>query len=142
MFSQADLEAAGLPEPLHSAIAAVMQRRDADPAASLSRPECQGLFGHKQSKQIALEASGELVTFVDGGKKRIEKHSAYDRLIRLLIESASSTKIREVPTRFKRKVRPRTPAELRGLEMANERRREEGKARRAQKAKETADTAA
>jgi hypothetical protein len=136
MFTQADLDA--LDEPLRSAVAAVLARRDADPAASLSRTECMQLFGHGMSKQIEVE--DELVTFTDRGKRRVEKFSAYDRLIRLLIASnpagKPSAKIREVSTRFRKKVRPRTEAELEGLRKGNEARRLEAERRRAAAAAE------
>jgi hypothetical protein len=133
MVSEIDLDV--LDEPLRSAVAAVVARRDADPSASLSRVECMALFGHGMSKQITLEEAGVFVIFSDGGKRRIEKNSAYERLIRLLVESNPAgekpTKIRAVSTRFKKRVRPRTPAELAGLAKGNEARRLEAEKRRA-----------
>jgi hypothetical protein len=140
MFCESDLDALG--ETLRSAVVAVMARRDADPSASLSRADCMALFGHGLSKQISLEEAGVFVTFSDGGKRRIEKNSAYDRLIRLLIESnptgQAPTKIRTVATRFQKKPRPRTPAELEGLRKGNETRRLKAERRRAAQATEPA----
>jgi hypothetical protein len=144
MFSQADLD--GVPEPLRSAVAAVLARRDADPSASLSRFDCMALFGHRLSKQLEIEH--ELVSFMDRGRRRFEKNIVYDRLIRLLIESNPAgvppPKIREVPTAFSKKPkkpRPRTPQELAGLARGNAKRRTEAEERRARTAKEAQTTA-
>jgi hypothetical protein len=123
-----------LTEPSRSTIAWFIQQAENDPAASFSRAQCMDFFGHGLSKQLEIEASGELVVFMDGGKRRIEKRSAYLRLIRLIIESNppdAPVPKREVKTRFRKKIRPRTAAELEGLAKANEARRLEAQARRA-----------
>jgi hypothetical protein len=142
MFPEIDLDK--LSEPSRSTIAWLIQQAENDPAASFSRVECMEFFGHGLSKQLAREASGELVVFMDGGKRRIEKRSAYLRLIRLIIESnppdAPMPK-REVKTRFRRRARPRTEAELEGLRKANERRHIEAEERRAREADLAAETA-
>jgi hypothetical protein len=61
-----DINLDELPEPLRSAVADLMRRRDADPRASFSRTESMTFFGHGLSKQLELEASSALVTYTDG----------------------------------------------------------------------------
>jgi hypothetical protein len=129
-----------LDEPVRIAAVELINRRDADPEPSMSRPGSMTFHGHGLSKELQLEASKQLVTFTDGGKKRVLKRSAYNRLIWLLIQSnppdQPQPKIRAVETRFKKKApRPRTEAELRGLAVGRSRAAEAARRRREDKAR-------
>jgi hypothetical protein len=134
-FPEIDLDK--LKEPLLSTISGLIRQYENDPSASFSREECQKFFGHGVSKQLQIEADGGVIVFNDGGKRRIEKRSAYVRLIKLLIASnpvgQPQPKIREVGTRFKKKPRVRTPRELEALKRGNEGRRLAKQARLAAK---------
>jgi hypothetical protein len=135
-ITEADL--LGLSEPPRSTLARRIYERDHDERGSIDRQECQTFFGHGASKQIALELSGELVCYNDGGKKRIEIRSVHNRQLRLIVESyaagsAVPLPVREVASGFRRKRRARTsrtPQELAALQRANARRSEEARARR------------
>ena len=129
-----------LDEPVREAAVVLINRRDTDPEASMSRGGSLVFHGHGMSKELELEASKELVTFSDGGKKRILKRPAYNRLIWLLIQSnppgRPQPKIRAVETRFQKKApRPRTEAELRGLAVGRARVAEAARRRREEKAR-------
>jgi hypothetical protein len=144
-LSEADLDI--LPEGLRAAVAVLVKERDNAELGDFSRAQSMTFFGHGLSKQIQIETTAEVVTYLDGGKKRIERRSAFNRKIRLLIASnpvgAPQPKIREVPTAFvnkPKKPRPRTEAELAGLAKGNERRRAEAEERRRLKAQEVETT--
>jgi hypothetical protein len=78
--------------------------------------------------------SGRLGTVVDGRDRKYLTASVYDLVAELVAAShpadAPPAKVREVPSKFRRKPRPRTEAELLGLEKGNQRRHEEAVRRR------------
>jgi hypothetical protein len=124
----------GLPEQVRAEVVALIRERDTPGAGDFSRAGHMVFGNYKLSKELQIEASGELVVYQDGGQLRITRRSAYNRKIALLIESnpvgQSRPKIRKVPSAFKKKPRPRTEAELEGLRRGNARRAEEARLRR------------
>jgi hypothetical protein len=123
-------------------IKALLVQQAADPRLSVSRAECMQIAAHGLSKQIQLEESGEYHTYVDGGSKRILVASIYARMIRQIKATypvaGPPAKAREVATKFRKRARPRTAAELEGLRKGNEARRLEAERRRAAEAPEPA----
>ena len=83
------------------------------------------------SKHGRLEEAGELLVYRTDGKIWVDPDSAFDRMIR---EASAAfppgeppAKIREVPTAFRRKKRPRTEAQLAALREHNDRLHREAK---------------
>ena len=118
----------GLPEQVRAEVVALIRERDTPGAGDFSRAGHMVFGGYGLSKEIQLETVGEVIVYTDGGQIRITRRSAYNRKIRLLLESnpvgQPRPKIREVPTRFRKARRKPTEAELRGLAKANEARHE------------------
>ena len=118
----------GLSELVFAEAAALIVARDLPDAPDFTRAEHKAWNKYGSSKEIEVEESGEVVVYQDGGQLRITRRSAYNRKIRLLLESnpvgQPRPKIREVPTRFRKARRKPTEAELRGLAKANEARHE------------------
>jgi hypothetical protein len=89
------------------------------------------------SREIELENAGVLLSYLDGSRRLITTASIYARLIRLAIEShpldGPSVRVRRPSTRYQRRRREPTLAELEGLRKGNERRKREAEARRARK---------
>jgi hypothetical protein len=123
-----------LSERARPLVEALLRLKAAESRLHVSRTECMKIDPHGLSKQIMLENAGEYNVFIDGGQKRIFTDSIYDRMIRAVIATypigAAPRKAREVSTKFKKKARKRTAAELAGLAKANARRAEEARLRR------------
>jgi hypothetical protein len=83
------------------------------------------------SKHGRLEEAGELLVYRTDGKIWVDPDSAFDRMIREAIAAfppgEPPAKIREVPTAFRRKTRPRTEAQLAALREHNDRLHREAK---------------
>jgi hypothetical protein len=141
-MSEIDLDQ--LNERAQPIVKALLELKAADPRLSVSRQDCMRIDPHGLTKQLELEASGEYDVFIDGGQKRILVASIYDRMIKAVVASypvgAAPAKVREAKTKFRKKARPRTEAELAGLAKANEARRLEAEARRAAKQAELTTT--
>jgi hypothetical protein len=112
-----------------------------EPAPSASRPEVRAKLGCGPTKELALEASGAIDSYLDGSVRRITMRSLYRHLIKQAIAShpkdAPDAKVRHPAGQFqskphaKKAPRPRTEAELEGLRRGNEKRRLEALKRRA-----------
>jgi hypothetical protein len=102
--------------------------------AVLTRRECQSIGGWGATSQVEKEKSGALVSILDGATRKITTESLYRHLIALALASypanAPAAKGRKPKSGFRKKLRARTEAELRGLAIGNARRREEARARR------------
>jgi hypothetical protein len=137
MIDEIDLEK--LSEKARAIVKTLLACQAADPRLSVTRQECMRIDPHGVSKQIMLEETGAYDVYIDGGQRRILVASIYNRMIAAVIASHPAdgppAKVREVATSFKKKARPRTEAELRGLAQANEARRLEAQARRAAETK-------
>jgi hypothetical protein len=76
----------------------------AERRALLSRAECMRLGGWAQTRQIAMEESGVLPSFLDGPNRRIPVPVLYRYLIECVLSShpadAPSARVREPPKRF------------------------------------------
>ena len=107
--------------------------RDAPP--DLSRKETQRAAGVGPTKELELEAAGVFEAYADGPRVRILSAAIARRRIALAILSHPAAgpklKIRQPKARFQKRVRPRTEAELRGLQIGNAKRAEEAQQRRA-----------
>jgi hypothetical protein len=132
----------GLSEPVRAEAVALIKERDIPGAPDFTRTEHQVFGHHGSSKEIQIEARGEVVVYTDGGQLRITRRSAFNRRLRLLLESnppgQPRPKIREVKTAFRKKARPRTLAELRGLAAGNAKRAAEAAQRRLEREAKTA----
>jgi hypothetical protein len=114
-------------------VADIAQRWSNDPRFSVSRKVSKEMLGIGPTRQIDLEHSGELRSYLDGTARRITLASIYLRLIKLAIRSRPPTgpvKARQPAARFKPQRRKPTEQELSALQRANERRREEARRRR------------
>jgi hypothetical protein len=110
-------EFAELPAPARPIVASLLERKANYPAVAVDRRVCMTeIDPHGQSKQIELENAGEYEVYNDGGMKRIVVGSIFDRMIRCVVQTypvnAPVPKIREAKTRFRKKPRARTAAEL------------------------------
>jgi hypothetical protein len=127
---------ARLSEPARSEVVVLIKERDTPGEGDFTRSEHRRFGKHGGSKETQIEAAGEVVVYWDGGQLRITRRSAYNRRIALLIQSNLSGQPRlkrEVKTAFKKKPRPRTEAELKGLRKGNAQRAEEARRRRREK---------
>jgi len=118
-------------------VADIAQRWSNDPRFSVSRKVSQEMLGIGPTRQIDLEHSGELRSYLDGTARRITLASIYLRLINLAIRShppAGPLKARQPAARYQRRSPRREPtqAELDALKRGNEWRRREAEARRAE----------
>lgn len=115
------------------AVADIRAREAADKRVSLSNKECQAEGGWGASSHRVKVQSGVLHRYLDGSSVRITARSFYQHLIDLA--SAPPRQGRKPSsTSFQKQPRPRTEAELRGLEIGNQRRHEEGQRRKEAKA--------
>jgi hypothetical protein len=129
--------------PIGEAMVAALKRREAaETRIAVPRKIACEMLGIGPSREIELELEGELQSYLDGNVRRILVSSIYARLIRLAIVAhpleAPPLKARSPAAQFKtakRPVRPRTPAELRGLAVGNAKRAEAARLRREAKAK-------
>ena len=84
------------------------------------------LFGHGLTRQLAIEAAGEVQTYLDGGKRLVTADSIAIRMIALALSShpadGPKLKVRQPPGRFQKRRREPTAAELEGLRKGNEQR--------------------
>ena len=109
-------------------------------AASLdqSRVQTQQIANLGPTKVGELGAAGVFEEYADGSRIRITSRSIARRRIALAILSHPANgprpKIREPSARYQKRPRERTPQEREGLRIGNERRREEARQRRAEKA--------
>jgi hypothetical protein len=124
----------GLSEPVRAEAVALIKERDTPGAPDFTRAEHMAFGHYGLSKEIQIEANGEVVVYQDGGQRRITRRSAYNRKIRLLLESnppgQPRPKIRTVKTAFMKARRRPTEAELQALARANAARHLEAKLRR------------
>jgi len=101
---------------------------------SRSRKEVQTIFGIGPSKELEVEAAGELDSYLDGCVRRITVESIVRRKIALKLLSypanGDEAKARQPVTAYRIGRRPRTPAELEGLKRGNEQRALAAKQRR------------
>ena len=101
---------------------------------SLPRKGAQEAGGFGQTKAIALQALGVLRSFNLGARVQVSARDVTRyRLAQILLScpiDGPKLKIRQPAARFRKKVRPRTPAELLGLKRGNEQRAEEARKRR------------
>jgi hypothetical protein len=122
----------------------VLAARAADTRLLVSARTTKEMLGIQGTKYADLVKSGGLATVVDGRERKTVVASIYDRLLELICAShpadAPPTKVREVKTVFRRKPRPRTEAELRGLAKGNQRRHEEKLEKLAREAAGTASS--
>jgi hypothetical protein len=130
----------------------IRERQANDPRIGVSRKVTCEMLGVSATREIQLEALGELHSYLDGGSRRVLTSSIYGRLVKLAV---ASNPLGEPPATVRRPIgryrsserapRARTPNELRGLMIANERRAEEARQRREariqarSKAREAAD---
>ena len=114
------------------AVADIRAREAADKRVSLSPKECQieGNFG-ASSFRLKVK-NGLLHRYLDGSSVRITAKSFYAHLIALANAPARQGR-KPSKTSFQKHPRPRTEAELRGLEIGNQRRREEAQLRKGAK---------
>jgi len=100
---------------------------------SLSRRESQELGGWGPTRQINLEESGELESFLDGSLRRISTASFCRRLIAVAILThpldGPERRARQSLIRYRTHRKP-TPQELEGLRRGNARRATEAQQRR------------
>jgi hypothetical protein len=93
------------------------------------------LMGCGLTSQIERETNGEIDSFLDGSQRKIVVRSIYRFLIRRVVESfpvnAPPKKGRNPISGFRKRVKPRTEAELRGLAAGNAKRKSEAEALRA-----------
>jgi hypothetical protein len=110
----------------------------AETSPSLARKGAQARGRWGPSTEIIKENRGDLDSFLDGKVRRITTASLYRHLIALVIssrdENGEPTKARQPAKRFRCRARPRTQAELDGLQKANQVRRLEALKRREAKA--------
>jgi hypothetical protein len=139
IFPPADLPALS---PIGEAmVAAIRAREAADGRISVSRKTACEMLGIGPSREIELELEGQLHSYLDGSVRRVLVASIYASLIRLAVAAhplEAPPKARLPEGRFKavkRPARPRTEAELRGLEIGNAKRAEEARLRREAKVK-------
>ena len=101
-------------------------------APSLSRKELQEWGGWGPTRQIALEESGELESWLDGVLRRISTPSFCKRLIAVALTTypldGPELKARQPSARYQKRRRNPTPQEIDALQRAN--RREEAQQRR------------
>ena len=114
------------------AVADIDAREAADPSVLKSRKQCQTEGGWGQTTQIAKEDSSALHRVNVGMSVKITSKSFYQHLRDLA--SAQPRKLRQPSARYQKRPRPRTPQELEGLRVGNERRREEAQLRKEAKA--------
>jgi hypothetical protein len=124
--------------PANPAVDDINAKWAADPSASKSRRQCMEAGAWGLTTQIAKERRGVLRTYTDGASVRITTQSLYEHLVELA--SAPVRKVRQPVTRFQRKRRDPTEAELEGLRRGNERRRLEAEQRRARAHREGSAT--
>jgi hypothetical protein len=122
----ADLKARASPRAL-AQIAVIEARAQEDPRFAVSRHVCQEMLSIGRTRQIALENSGELHSYLEGSVRRVNTASIYLRLAKLALASHPAdgprATARQPPTRYRSSVkspRPRTAAELEGLRKGNE----------------------
>jgi hypothetical protein len=117
----------------HPAIADLYQKWRTDRRSALSRAQCMEGAGWGLSTQIEKEKRGDLVSILDGKKRLIPTSSFYPHLIdRVITAYPAGARVRRKPT----------PQELAGLARANEQRKREGAARRAEKVRHAQEAAA
>ena len=121
-----------MPAFTNPAVADIEAKRAADRRVSMSRKECMGEGGWRLSSQILKENTGALHRYLDGASVRVTSKSFYDHLVALASEPPR--KVRQPAGRYRKGRRPRTPQELQGLRIGNERRAEEARERREAKA--------
>jgi hypothetical protein len=139
-LKQADLiidhgpEAVPAPERAKPQIANKLNWLDKQTSPDSSRKTSCEVGGWKLSKEIWLENSSVLDAYNIGSVKRISNRSIARYLIASVLLSFSSSgapkKIRQPPQRFQKRARQRTPAELEGLRIGNERRHEQAAQKR------------
>ena len=114
------------------------QRFAAETRIAVSRKVACEMLGVGSSRLIALERSGELLSYLDGASRKIVISSVYARLIRLALNAhpvgGAPATVRHPLGEYRKAPRARTPQELAGLRRSNERRAEEGRQRRAARA--------
>jgi hypothetical protein len=134
----AAIDAAATSPNAQPLIARAIEWRRRQPRFGLPRKEVMALYGHGLTRQLAIEANGEVQTFLDGGKRLITADSIAIRLIALAILShpldGPALKVRQPPGRYQRQPRQRTDAELADLRKGNRKRSEAAQKNREAKA--------
>jgi hypothetical protein len=105
----------------------------ADPRFAFSPNDLGNLLGVGPTRVAQLIAEGEVDSWVEGTRRKIAKPSAYALVRKRIIDSnppEGAVKVRQPSTMFRKKQRPRTEAELRGLAAGNAKRHAEALARR------------
>jgi hypothetical protein len=122
-------------------LAALDAREAADGHLSVPRAIACEMLSVGQSRLIELELAGEVVSYLDGGARRVLTASIYARLRRLVAAAhpldGPQPKAKSPAGAFKRVKAPpraRTQAELEGLRKGNAKRAEEARLRREAKA--------
>jgi hypothetical protein len=104
----------------------------------MPRKETMELFGHGLTRQLKIEQSGELESYLDGGARKITIASACKRQIALALIShpldGPELKVRLPPGRYQKRRREPTPQEPQGLRIGTAGRAAETRQRRAAKA--------
>jgi hypothetical protein len=130
----ADLVARPMSPAARAAVNDIVSRAERDNRVAVPRAVSQEMQHIGSSRQIELENEGKLTTYLDGSRRLVLVTSIYARLIKLVLESypldKPAKRVRRPTTRFTRKRRPPTPAELEGLQRGNAKRAEEARARR------------
>jgi hypothetical protein len=115
-------------------VAEILARQAGDSRIVVSRLESQSMQSIGQSRQIELEKDGVLNSILDGSVRRITTSSIYDRQLALALDSYPAgepeAKARQPINMRRKKIRPRTQAELDGLAEGNRQRAAKAAARR------------
>jgi hypothetical protein len=136
IFANGVTEATPVHPQIQAEVIRTIEQRRSDPRYGTRRKEAMALFGIGLTRMMAIEAAGEVQTYLDGASRMITLDSVVIRQIALLLLahplSGAAPKARLPAARYQKRRREPTPQELEGLRIGNERREE---ARRLREAK-------